>query len=142
LQGDRFFLTYGDGLSDIKIHDLLDFHLAHGRLATITAVKPDYYQYGVMEAAEDGLVSHYVQYPSLPYWINGGFMIFEREALRYMTDGDGLALETGALQELIADQQLIMYRHNGFWRSMDTLKDAIDLQRIWESGAPWKVWDD
>lgn len=140
INGERFFLTYGDGLSDININHLLQFHCAHGRLATITAIQPAHYQYGIMEASEAGLISRYEQYPSLPYWINGGFMVFEREALEYMQNGNDVALETGVLQQLIADRQLMMYRHEGFWRSMDTLKDAIDLQKIWDDGAPWKVW--
>ncbi len=140
LHGDRFFLTYGDGLSDINIDDLLAFHRAHGRLATITAIRPAHYQYGIMEADDSGLISRYEQYPSLPYWINGGFMLFEREALSYMQNGDDVPLETGVLQEMIAMDQVMMYRHEGFWRSMDTLKDAIDLQQIWLDGAPWKVW--
>jgi glucose-1-phosphate cytidylyltransferase len=140
LTADRFFLTYGDGLSDINIKDLLDFHRSHGRLGTITAIQPAHYQYGIMEANEVGLISRYEQYPSLPYWINGGFMVFESDALSYMQDGDDVPLETGVLQEMIADKELMMYRHEGFWRSMDTLKDAIDLQKIWDSGAPWKVW--
>jgi glucose-1-phosphate cytidylyltransferase len=142
LTGDRFFLTYGDGVSDVDINELLAFHRRHGRLATITAVQPAHYQYGIMEADEDGLISRYEQYPSLPYWINGGFMIFEKKALAYMENGDDMALETGALQEMIADGQVMMYRHQGFWRSMDTLKDAIDLEHEWDKGAPWKVWKD
>jgi glucose-1-phosphate cytidylyltransferase len=140
INGERFFLTYGDGLSDVNIADLMEYHLSHGRLGTITAIQPAHYQYGIMEADEEGLISLYEQYPALPYWINGGFMIFEREALAYMEDGDDVSLETGVLQEMIADEQLMMYRHEGFWRSMDTLKDAIDLQRLWDAGAPWKIW--
>ncbi len=141
IKAERFILTYGDGVSDINIDRLMSFHLAHGRLATISAIKPERYQYGTMEANEGGLVSKYEQYPSLPYWINGGFMIFEREALRYMQGDADLALETGVLQEMIADEQVMMYRHHGFWRSMDTLKDAIDLQQLWDEGAPWRVWE-
>lgn len=142
LDQDRFFLTYGDGVSNIDIRALLNFHRGHGRLATITAVQPEQYQYGIMEADEDGLISRYEQYPSLPYWINGGFMVFERESLRYMQNGDDKALETGALQEMIADKQVMMFRHKGYWRSMDTLKDAIDLEQEWRNGAPWKIWPD
>ena len=141
IEADRFFLTYGDGVSDVNIDDLMAFHTSHGRLATITAIQPAHYQYGTMEADESGLVTKYEQYPFLPYWINGGFMVFEREALRYMEQGDNVALETGALQDLIAEEQLMIYRHHGFWRSMDTLKDAIDLQQLWDEGAPWRVWD-
>lgn len=140
LDADRFFLTYGDGVSDIDIDALVAFHKGHGRLATITAVQPAHYQYGTMEADESGLVKQYDQYPALPYWINGGFMIFERAALASMRNGDDLALETGVLQDMIADEQVMMYRHDGFWRSMDTLKDAIDLQELWDNGAPWRTW--
>ena len=140
LTGDRFFLTYGDGLCDINIHELLAFHLKHGRLATLTAVQPAHYQYGTVEANESGLVSSFEQYPSLPYWINGGFMLFEKDALSYMRNGQEVPLETGAMQKMIADGQVMMYRHSGFWRSMDTIKDALDLERIWQDGAPWKVW--
>ncbi|UCC50831.1 MAG: NTP transferase domain-containing protein [Anaerolineaceae bacterium] len=140
LTGDRFFLTYGDGLCDINIHELLAFHLNHGRLATLTAVQPTHYQYGIVEANESGLVSSFEQYPSLPYWINGGFMLFEKDALSYMRNGQEVPLETGAMQKMIADGQVMMYRHSGFWRSMDTIKDALDLERIWQDGAPWKVW--
>ena len=112
-----------------------------GRLATISAIQPAHYQYGTMEADERGLITKYEQYPFLPYWINGGFMVFEREALRYMQGGEDVALETGALQDMIADEEVMIYHHHGFWRSMDTLKDAIDLQQLWDQGAPWRVWD-
>lgn len=142
LQAERFFLTYGDGVGDVNIPALLDFHCAHGRLATITAIQPRHYQYGIVEASDGGLVSRYQQYPRLPYWINGGFMVFEREALTLMHNGDDVALETGVLQELVAREQLMMYRHDGFWQSMDTLKDAIDLEEMWQNGAPWKVWQE
>ena len=140
LAADRFCVTYGDGVSDIDLHALLEFHCAHGKPATITAVQPKHYQYGTMEAGEDGLVREYIQYPELPYWINAGFMVFERRALDWMQGGDEVALETGVLQEMIAAGELMMYRHDGFWQSMDTLKDANELERLWQSGAPWKVW--
>lgn len=140
LTADRFCLTYGDGLSDVNISELLEFHGEHGRLGTVTAVKPAHYQYGVMEAESDGLVTRYEQYPSLPFWINGGFMVFEREALHYMAGGDNAEFETGVLQDMIAAKEIMMYEHQGFWRSMDTLKDAIDLQAIWRTGAPWRSW--
>jgi glucose-1-phosphate cytidylyltransferase len=142
LDADRFFLTYGDGVSDINIDHLLDFHLAHGRLATISAIQPAHYQYGTMEAEENGLVLRYEQYPELPYWINGGFMVLEREVLDHIPAGDNVPLETGVLQDLVAANEVMMYRHQGFWRSMDTLKDAIDLENLWAAGAPWRTWHD
>ncbi len=140
LTADRFFVTYGDGVGDVDIRALLAFHRAHGKLVTITAIQPKHYQYGTMDADEDGRVGQYVQYPELPYWINAGFMLFERATLDWMRGGDTQALETGVLQELIAADQVMMYRHHGFWQSMDTLKDANDLERLWQQGAPWKIW--
>lgn len=140
LTGERFFLTYGDGVGDVDIAALLDFHVAHGRLATITAIQPRHYQYGTMDAAEDGHVREYVQYPELPYWINAGFMVFENRALEWMQGGDNLALETGVLQDMVEAGEVMMYRHHGFWQSMDTLKDANELEQLWRQGAPWKVW--
>jgi glucose-1-phosphate cytidylyltransferase len=138
LTGERFCATYGDGVGDVDLDALMAFHCAHGKLVTITAVRPKHYQYGTMVADAGGLVSEYVQYPELPYWINAGFMIFERAALDWM--GDNAALETGVLQDLLAAGELMMYRHHGFWQSMDTLKDANDLEQLWRAGAPWKVW--
>jgi len=134
LTADRFCVTYGDGVGDVDLAALLAFHEAHGKMATLTAVQPRHYQYGTMVADEAGLVSEYVQYPELPYWINAGFMVFERSALDWMGGGDAstprddLALETGVLQEMIAAGEVAMYRHGGFWQSMDTLKDANDLE--------------
>jgi glucose-1-phosphate cytidylyltransferase len=140
LTADRFFVTYGDGVGDVDIRALLAFHRAHGKLVTITAIQPQHYQYGTMDAGDDGRVSGYVQYPELPYWINAGFMLFEQATLAWMGGGDAQALETGVLQELIAAGQVMMYRHHGFWQSMDTLKDANDLERLWQRGAPWQIW--
>src|SRR5690606_24151207 len=103
LTADRFCVTYGDGVGDVDLAALRSFHRAHGKLATLTAVQPRHYQYGTMVAGDDGLVSEYVQYPELPYWINAGFMVFERAALAWMDRGsDEVALETGVLQEMIA----------------------------------------
>ena len=142
LTADRFCVTYGDGVGDVDLAALMAFHATHGRAATITAFQPSHYQYGTVVAGDDGRVTEYVQYPELPYWINAGFMVFERAALAWMGDEtrDDVALETGIMQEMLAAGELMMYRHHGFWQSMDTLKDANDLERLWAAGAPWKVW--
>ncbi len=140
LDAERFFVTYGDGIGDIDLAALVAFHESHGKLATITAIQPQHYQYGVMEADDLGRVSRYDQYPSLPYWINGGFMLFERALLDRIPEGDNQPLETGILQEIIAEDQLMMFRHTGFWQSMATLKDAHDLEQVWQQSAPWKIW--
>lgn len=140
LSADRFCVTYGDGVGDVDLAALMAFHETHGKLTTITTVQPRHYQYGTVEADESGLAYGYIQYPELPYWINAGFMVFERAALQMMGTGENVALETGVLPEMVAQRQLMVFRHRGFWQSMDTLKDANDLERIWQDGAPWKVW--
>ena len=94
-----------------------------------------------MDADDDGRITHYEQYPALPYWINGGFMVLERATLDWIGEGDDIALETGILQDLVARGEVMMYRHRGFWQSMDTLKDATELEETWRRSAPWKVWD-
>lgn len=141
LDGDRFFVAYGDDVSDVNLQDLVRFHLRHGRLATITAVQVEL-QYGVVEADQEGLVSGFVERPRLPYWINGGFMLFERSVLELMADGDDVSLETSVLPHLAQQGQLMIYRHRGFWQSMNTMKDTLELEKIWRDSPPWKVWND
>ncbi|MCI0395125.1 MAG: NTP transferase domain-containing protein [Chloroflexi bacterium] len=139
LNGDRFFVAYGDDVSDVDLNALVAFHCGHGRLATITAVQIAL-PYGVVEADEAGLVTGFVERPRLPYWINGGFMLFERPALALMAEGDDVNLETEVLPELARQGQLMIYRHTGFWQSMNTMKDNLLLEELWQQGAPWKVW--
>ncbi|RMG90416.1 MAG: glucose-1-phosphate cytidylyltransferase [Chloroflexi bacterium] len=141
LQGERFFVAYGDDVSDVDLTALVAFHRSHGRLATLTAVQV-HLQYGVVEADESGLVSGFVERPLLPYWINGGFMLFERKVLEMMSAGDNVNLETEVLPELARQKQLMIYRHTGFWQSMNTMKDTLLLEKIWQENPPWKVWED
>jgi glucose-1-phosphate cytidylyltransferase len=138
--GGRFFATYGDGVGDVDLAALLAFHRAHGKLCTLTGYQP-YSQYGVVEAGEDGRVSHLREKPRLASWINAGFFVLERAALEYFQGDDSLDLEKEVLPRLAADGQLMMYRHTGFWASMDTFKEAQELGEIWERGAPWKIWE-
>ncbi len=140
LTTDRFMVTYGDGVGSVNIEALLDFHLAHGKTATVTAIQPGHYQYGTMNAGEDGVVTSYDDYPPLPYWIDAGFMVFERRFLDMMEDDPDLDLAGHMLPRLANQQDLVMYRHRGFWQSMDTLKDAMVLEERWQQDAPWKVW--
>jgi glucose-1-phosphate cytidylyltransferase len=139
LNGDRFFVTYGDDVSNVNLGELLSFHRAHGKMATLTAIQT-VLQYGVVEADESGLVAGFVERPRLPYWINGGFMLFERPALELMAAGDNVNLETEVLPRLATERQLMIYRHTGFWQSMNTMKDNLELERIWQQDAPWKIW--
>lgn len=141
IQADRFFVAYGDDVSDVDLTRLVQFHREHGRLATITAVQINL-QYGVVEADETGLVSGFKERPLLPYWINGGFMLFERDVLNMMAATDQVNLETEVLPQLAAQQQLMIYRHTGFWQSMNTMKDTMLLEKIWQQNPPWKVWDE
>jgi glucose-1-phosphate cytidylyltransferase len=141
LDGDRFFVAYGDDVSDVNLEALVKFHKEHGKLATITAVQVDL-QYGVVEADEQGLVSGFVERPRLPYWINGGFMLFEKPVLDMMAAGGNVNLETEILPQLAQQNQLMIYRHTGFWQSMNTMKDTMTLEKIWRNNPPWKVWDE
>lgn len=137
---DTFFVTYGDGVGDIDVDALLAFHRGHGRLATVTGVRPRS-QYGILEAGQDDRVTSFGEKPELDHWINAGFMVFERAVLDYLSGGDDVNLERETLPRLAAEGELMMYRHVGFWRSMDTFKDALALDRCWRESAPWKLWD-
>jgi glucose-1-phosphate cytidylyltransferase len=138
LRGERFCVTYADGVADIDLGDLLDFHDRHGALATMTVVQPEL-QFGVAELNGDGRVRGFTEKPRYDGWINGGFFCFEPAALDYI--GPGSVLEREPLERLAADDQLRAFRHQGFWDCMDTYKDAVLLNDLWAEGkAPWKVW--
>ena len=140
LAGDeRFFVSYGDDVSDVDLTALEQFHRTHGKLATVTSVQIDF-SYGILEIDGADQVVAYQQYPKLPYWINGGFMLFERPVLDLFADGDDVKLETDVLTRLAEQGELMCYRHTGFWQSMNTMKDNILLEEMWQQGAPWKVW--
>ena len=139
LDKERFFVAYGDDVGDVDLAALVDFHREHGRLATITAVQIKL-PYGVVEADADGLVNGFVERPLLERWINGGFMLFEKQVLDLMAAGDDVDLERDVLPELARMGQLMIYRHHGFWQSMNTMKDNLLLEELWRNGAPWKVW--
>jgi glucose-1-phosphate cytidylyltransferase len=138
LRSERFCTTYADGVADIDLAELLDFHRSHGALATMTVVQPEL-QFGVAELAGDGHVRGFTEKPRYEGWINGGFFCFEPAALDYI--GPDSVLERGPLERLTADDQLRAFRHRGFWDCMDTYKDAVLLNDLWADGrAPWKVW--
>jgi glucose-1-phosphate cytidylyltransferase len=139
LQDETFLVTYGDGVSDIDLHDLVRFHRSHGRLATVTAVRPPA-RYGEL-VFEGDFVPSFTEKPQVGEgWINGGFLVFEPAVLSYL-DGDDSSLEIHALERLAADGQLAAYRHSGFWQCMDTLRDVRLLRSLWNEGeAPWKTW--
>ena len=134
--GGTFMLTYGDGVSDVDIPALLAFHRAHGRLATVTAVRPSA-RFGGMHIA-DGQVLDFKEKPqSGEGWINGGFFVFEPGVFDYLTD-DATVLEQSPTENLVRDGQLMAYEHAGYWQCMDTIRDRDALQALWNSGrAPW-----
>jgi len=135
-----FMLTYGDGVCDLNLEDLVRFHRSHGRLATITAVRPPA-RFGAVEFCGDQIVD-FEEKPQLGEgWINGGFMMFEPEVFDRLCGGEGSILEEDLLPELARAGELMGFRHDGFWHCMDTLRDKIQLTGLWQSGtAPWKNW--
>ncbi|MEK6277322.1 MAG: sugar phosphate nucleotidyltransferase [Actinomycetota bacterium] len=138
LGGGTFFATYADGVADIDLGAQAEFHRGHGDAATMTVVRPRL-QFGVAELDGDGRVSGFVEKPRSEHWVNGGFFCFEPEALDYM-DVESV-LEREPLERLAAEGRLHGFPHDGFWDCMDTYKDAVMLNDLWESGeAPWKVW--
>lgn len=136
LSSETFCLTYADGVADIDLGALLSFHRAHGAHATMTVVQP-YNQWGVAHMTDSGLIEGFEEKPRLDSWINGGFFVMEPEALSEIGDED--VLERGPLERLAAKGQVYGFRHQGFWDCMDTYKDTLLLNELWENGrAPWR----
>lgn len=140
LKDGTFMVTYGDGVCNLDLQDLLRFHRSHGRLATVTAVRPPA-RFGALIFDGD-LVVEFTEKPQVGEgWINGGFLVFEPGIFDYL-EGDDTSLEADTLEQVAADGQLAAYRHGDFWQCMDHLRDVRLLQRHWESGnPPWKVWE-
>ena len=138
LKEGTFMATYGDGVCDVNLQALLEFHKSQGKLATITAVRPPSRFGGLV--FDGNLVQDFIEKPQIGEgWINGGFMVLEPQVLDYL-DGDDSTLERDGLERLAADRQLAAYRHEGFWQCMDTLREKRLLETLWQSGnAPWKV---
>lgn len=143
LDDQPFCFTYGDGLADLNIRDLINFHHEQGTIATMTAVQPPG-RYGALTFQKDRLnqVSKFQEKPAGDgAWINGGFFVLQPDAIDYIRHGDATIWERGPLETLAAEGQLSAFRHDGFWRPMDTLRDRNQLQEMWDKGkAPWKVW--
>lgn len=139
LGDETFCFTYGDGVGDVDITAELAFHRAHGKIATMAAVQPPG-RYGALKMDGD-LIAQFQEKPEGDgAWINGGFFVLEPKAIDYVS-GDAMPFERDPLENLAKDKELAAYRHRGFWRPMDTLRDKMQLEEMWESGkAPWKVW--
>ncbi len=139
VENDPYFcLTYGDGVSDVNIQELVSFHEGHGALATVTAVTPTA-RFGALEIKGDS-VQRFIEKPHTEGGlINGGYFVLSPEML-HMIDGDETVLEKAPLERLAREGQLRAFRHTGFWHPMDTLRDKHYLEDLWSRGAPWKVW--
>lgn len=139
IDDDTFCFTYGDGVSDVDISDLIAYHKSSGKQATVTAIQPPG-RYGAL-CIENGTVQHFQEKPSGDgAWINGGFFVLEPSVLQYI-DGDDTVWEQYPLNELAFSGQLMAYQHQGFWQAMDTLRDKTQLEELWSTGlAPWKRW--
>lgn len=139
---ETFMLTYGDGVSDVNIVELVKFHQSHGRLATLTSIQTPG-RFGNIEMDEKGNVDYFVEKPQGDgMWINGGFFVLEPGIFKYLEgDMDEIQWEKKPLIEIANDGQLAAYKHHGFWKPMDALRDRIELEQLWNSGnAKWKIW--
>ena len=137
LKDGTFMVTYGDGVCDVDLRRVLAFHRSHGKIATVTAVRPPARFGGLV--FDGDMVTEFTEKPQIGEgWINGGFMVLEPEVFRYL-EGDSSILEVHALERLAAERQLAAYRHEGFWQCMDTLRDKRLLDHLWQTGAaPWR----
>jgi len=142
VSGDLFMLTYGDGVADINLHELLAFHKSHGRIGTVTGVRPPS-RFGEMMIKDNRVVA-FTEKPQVSEGlINGGFFIFNRKIFDYLSDDDNCDFEVGPLERLAKDGELMVYEHKGEWACMDTYRDMLYLNKLWESGkAFWRIWGD
>jgi glucose-1-phosphate cytidylyltransferase len=136
---DRFMVTYGDGVSDVDIEKLLQFHIGHGKLATVTTFRP-ISRFGILDISNTSQVMSFIEKPKSDAWASAGFFVFERRIFDYL-DGDECVLEREPLEKLAEEGQLMAYNHEGFFYAMDTYREYQVLNDLWKSGAaPWKKW--
>lgn len=139
--GDEdFFMTYGDGVSSIDIPAELEFHRQHGKIATLAAIQPPG-RFGALDMDGDTIQAFMEKPKGDKAWINGGFFILSPKVFDYIKDGDATVFEGRPLEDLAQEGQLVAFKHDGFWHSMDTLRDRNHLEKLWSTGnAPWKLW--
>ena len=140
IDSDRFLLTYGDGVSDINLHKLVRFHDEHGGIATVTGVQPSS-RFGELRVSGNRITEFREKVSFRTSYVNGGFFVFKHEFFDYLEDDDSCVLEKKPLEQLAADQQMMIYKHCGFWQCVDTIRDLELLNDLWtRNAAPWKVW--
>ena len=140
ITGDSFMVTYGDGVADVDLGQLLAFHRQHGRIATVTAVQP-LSRFGLLDVGDSGQVNSFREKPKIDGWIGAGFFVFRREMFQYLNEGDQQILEQRPLERLAEDGQLAAWQHRGFFFAMDTYRDYLAINELWDRGeAVWKVW--
>lgn len=139
---EPFLLTYGDGVADVNINELINCHKKSGKLVTMTAVQLRG-RFGALVIKDDNMITSFMEKPKgEESWINGGFFVCEPKVFDYIKDGDSTIFERAPLENLAKDNQLNAYKHNGFWRPMDTLRDKNDLTEMWlNDSAPWAIWN-
>jgi len=134
---EEFFVTYGDGLSNVNLADLQNFHHQHGKIATLSAVHP-FSNFGIIKLNEENFVTEFQEKPRLKEWINGGYFVFNRQIFNYLEED--CVLEKEPLETLAKNQELVAFEHTGFWKCMDTFKDNLEFNQLWETNPLWKVW--
>jgi glucose-1-phosphate cytidylyltransferase len=140
IEEDTFMLTYGDGVSDVNMHDLVKFHHEHGKLATLTSVQPAG-KFGRLSLDGDKITQFAEKKDNESAWINGGFMVLSKKVVDYIS-GDDMPFEKDPLENIALDGELMAFKHHGFWFAMDTLQNKMTLESLWSKGeAPWKLWD-
>jgi glucose-1-phosphate cytidylyltransferase len=142
VQDEPFMLTYGDGVCNVDINELINFHKQHSKIATVTAVQPEA-RFGGLELDENGTVHIFKEKPEGDgRWINGGFFVLSPQIFNYLTkDADEIMFENGPLESLSAAGELMAYKHHGFWKCMDAMRDKIEMEELWNSNhAKWKTW--
>jgi glucose-1-phosphate cytidylyltransferase len=140
IDDDVFMMTYGDGVSDVNFQELIEFHLSHGKMVTVTGVNPTS-RFGELKVQGDKVVKFVEKEEFGKAFSSGGFFVFNRTVFDYLTADDACDLEIGPLEKIASEGELMVYKHGGFWACMDTMRDMEYLNRLWaEKNAPWKIW--
>ena len=141
VKDDDFMLTYGDGVANVDVNKLIDFHNSHGKVATMTAVQPNS-RFGIIELGNGNIIKDFVEKPQESgSWINGGFFVLKPAVFDYLkNDADSIMWEKQPLEDLAKDGEIYAYKHDGFWKCMDTMRDKEELEQLWNSNPKWKSW--